>query len=562
MPGLLTTRPLVSASKAAASSTSSYNRSAAPAMTKTQRTTSEEKVDDPISSPVTLLRVLPPKKKNMYSAAVFRPSSLLHACAPATTRPTTDVAEVAAPEKGNPNLYAGGLQSDRRIDSHYSSSSGSEHEPSSVCLAAMVHEFMEEHEGENAGRSGQSGRNCEAAGAANHSSESSDDGKSSFGGELSEILQGLTACTSVTERILLSEVTKALNAAAKETTTNKQRGASTIDDDEVAPAGHCSSSSPRRAVMKHLRSTGYNAAICKSRWDHAGGFPGGDYKYIDAILFESSPIGGKSSESRLLIDTGFRMQFEIARPTKQYNALVQALPAIFVGREDRLQQIVNLMSDSVKASLKKRGMPLPPWRKPEYMRAKWFSSYKRTTNQSVHNNSRSRVGGSSEKAAAALDSSNSRRDISCIAVRGNGWDSKYTDEMEILGYQKAQARQIMKKEMMMRKGHSGGDENAAACSIQTLEDAAFFNRPVPGSERRGDDDDNNNSGLFSSSSVEPVIENMNWELPAVQPRVRSQRPALAGLAVILKEAGLTSSNTRPKEEQTTLHHHRRSLAIV
>jgi hypothetical protein len=158
-------------------------------MTKTQRTTSEEKVDDPISSPVTLLRVLPPKKKNMYSAAVFRPSSLLHACAPATTRPTTDVAEVAAPEKGNPNLYAGGLQSDRRIDSHYSSSSGSEHEPSSVCLAAMVHEFMEEHEGENAGRSGQSGRNCEAAGAANHSSESSDDGKSSFGGELSEILQ-------------------------------------------------------------------------------------------------------------------------------------------------------------------------------------------------------------------------------------------------------------------------------------------------------------------------------------------------------------------------------------
>jgi hypothetical protein len=189
MPCLLTTRPLVSASKAVASSTSSYNRSAAPAMTKTQRTTSEEKVDDPISSPVTLLLVLPPKKKKMYSAAVFRPSSLLHACAPATTRPTTDVAEVAAPEKGNPNLYAGGLRSDRRVDSHYSSSSGSEHEPSSVCLAAMVHEFME-HEGEN-GKCGRSRCNCEAgtcSGAGNHSSDS-EDGKSSLGGELSEILQ-------------------------------------------------------------------------------------------------------------------------------------------------------------------------------------------------------------------------------------------------------------------------------------------------------------------------------------------------------------------------------------
>ena len=31
----------------------------------------------------------------------------------------------------------------------------------------------------------------------------------------------------------------------------------------------------RRAVMGHLRSQGFDAAVCKSRWEHSRGFPGG-----------------------------------------------------------------------------------------------------------------------------------------------------------------------------------------------------------------------------------------------------------------------------------------------
>jgi uncharacterized protein (TIGR01615 family) len=500
--------------------------------------------------------------------AVFRPSPL-QACPPAAAaaRPTTDVAELGPEKEDASNLYNDGrLQQSERVDSRYSSS-GSEHEPSSVCLAAMVHEFME-HEGEN-GKCGRSRCNCEAgtcSGAGNHSSDS-EDGKSSLGGELSEILQvnpaealsslrppllrqisytdrvffcfsfllhplifssflrciyrvasfqGLSASINVTERILLSEVTKALNAA-----TEKNR----VKEDEAAP-----DSSTRRAVMNHLRAAGYNAAICKSRWDHAGGFPGGDYEYID-VVFETKT--GKKSE-RILIDTDFRTQFEIARPTKQYNAVVQGLAAIFVGREDRLQQIVNLMSDAVKASLKKRGMPLPPWRKPEYMRAKWFSSYKRTTNiQSVHSNCLSGRGNNEPLT----------RDISRIAVRGSGWDSKYTDEMEI-EYQKAEVRQVMKE---MRK---------------EVRDAAFPMSPetvFQGGSNRPHSERSSDSGVSSSVDI-VVVENMDWELPAVKPRTMSRRPAaLTGLAAILKEAGLTVTNTEPTTEQIM---HRRSLAMA
>lgn len=82
---------------------------------------------------------------------------------------------------------------------------------------------------------------------------------------------------------------------------------------------------------------------------------------------------------RLLVDIDFKSEFEIARPTKTYKRILQNLPYIFVGKSDRLQKTISLVAESAKQSLKKKGMPVPPWRKAEYVKAKWFSSYTRTT---------------------------------------------------------------------------------------------------------------------------------------------------------------------------------------
>jgi hypothetical protein len=79
----------------------------------------------------------------------------------------------------------------------------------------------------------------------------------------------------------------------------------------------------------------------------------------------------------VIVDIDFRAQFEVARPTKAYRAVLQRLPSVFVGREDRLRLLVAAAADSARASLKKRGLHLPPWRKLEYMRAKWLSPYER-----------------------------------------------------------------------------------------------------------------------------------------------------------------------------------------
>lgn len=82
---------------------------------------------------------------------------------------------------------------------------------------------------------------------------------------------------------------------------------------------------------------------------------------------------------RVLIDIDFRSEFEIARSTGNYKAILQSLPFIFVGNIDRLQQIIAIVSEAARLSLKKKGMHIAPWRKAEYMKAKWLSPHVRTT---------------------------------------------------------------------------------------------------------------------------------------------------------------------------------------
>jgi uncharacterized protein (TIGR01615 family) len=79
------------------------------------------------------------------------------------------------------------------------------------------------------------------------------------------------------------------------------------------------------------------------------------YDYLDAILKTTN--SGRSV--RLFMDLDFTTQFEIARPTREYRALLELLPKIYVGRGDRLQSIVKIMCDGVKNSLNETGMHLP-----------------------------------------------------------------------------------------------------------------------------------------------------------------------------------------------------------
>ncbi|XP_057961470.1 uncharacterized protein LOC131153282 [Malania oleifera] len=132
------------------------------------------------------------------------------------------------------------------------------------------------------------------------------------------------------------------------------------------------SSSPdiKRRLMARLRERGFEAGICKSRWEKTSRFPAGTYEYIDVNL----------SEKRYIIELLLAGEFDIARPTSQYTSMLSLFPTIFVGEADDLKRVVRLMCTAVRESLKSADMHLPPWRRNGYMQSKWFGPYKRTTN--------------------------------------------------------------------------------------------------------------------------------------------------------------------------------------
>lgn len=216
-------------------------------------------------------------------------------------------------------------------------------EPNSVCLDKMVMNFIEESNNNN--------NNINS----NESGVVSDDDVNCFGNSVNDgfcdALKSLVVCESVVERNLLADVAKMVFDK------NKRK-------DEIS----------RKMVVDGLLGCGYAVTMCKSRWDKTSTYPAGEYEYIDAMI----------EEERLIIDIDFRSEFEIARSTKSYKGVLQTLPQIFVGKPDRLQKIINIVSDAAKQSLKKKGMPLPPWRRADYVKAKWLSPCTHIGNTTVN----------------------------------------------------------------------------------------------------------------------------------------------------------------------------------
>lgn len=176
--------------------------------------------------------------------------------------------------------------------------------------------------------------------------------------KLFEILQALKLCATPSEKDLLS-------ALAAASSSIKERDLSCLN-----AGADCRGGCIRRLLVKYLKLSGYDAAVCSSKWQSSGKVPGGEYEYID-VIFQGNTGG------RLIVDTDFRSQFEIARPTYTYVAALKYLPVIFVGSVEKLGQILQVMAEAAKLSLTQNCMPLPPWRTFEYMLSKWMSPYER-----------------------------------------------------------------------------------------------------------------------------------------------------------------------------------------
>uniref|UniRef100_A0A0E0DS17 Uncharacterized protein n=1 Tax=Oryza meridionalis TaxID=40149 RepID=A0A0E0DS17_9ORYZ len=192
-------------------------------------------------------------------------------------------------------------------------------------------------------------------------------------GDALDTLKGLVQSASMAERNLLADASRIAERCRK---------------------GGKKKADVRRAVADGLAALGYDAAVCKSRWDKTPSYPAGKTKPRRYLLLRAEspaltggdggrrkPCAGEheyidavvAAETRLVVEVDFRSEFEVARSTKAYRAALQALPPLFVGTPDRLGQIVAVVAEAARQSLRKKGLHVPPWRKPEYMRAKWLS---------------------------------------------------------------------------------------------------------------------------------------------------------------------------------------------
>lgn len=251
---------------------------------------------------------------------------------------------------------------DRKVEKYVAEpTSGAELEPSSVCLAKMVRNFIElESNGKQstAVKCGRGRCNCFNG---NSNGSSDDEFDEYFDSALvnsftqaNDLLTSLIPCTSVFERNVLADTSKI------------------VEKNKI-----CKRKDELRAIVTEgLLLLKYDTSICKSQWEKTPSYPAGEYEYIDIIS-----EGGE----RVIIDVDFRSEFDVARPTGGYKSVLQSLPSIFVGKPDRLGQVIAIASEAAMQSLKKKGMNIAPWRKSEYVSAKWLSPHTRSTGTKPEN---------------------------------------------------------------------------------------------------------------------------------------------------------------------------------
>lgn len=78
-----------------------------------------------------------------------------------------------------------------------------------------------------------------------------------------------------------------------------------------------------------------------------------------------------------IVDPSFKEQFEIPQPTAAYAALLELVPAEFVGTSSRLIPLVQTLCAEMVASFEANGLTLPPWRRSQSMLTKWLPSRSR-----------------------------------------------------------------------------------------------------------------------------------------------------------------------------------------
>ncbi|KAL4386400.1 hypothetical protein GQ457_09G002490 [Hibiscus cannabinus] len=193
--------------------------------------------------------------------------------------------------------------------------------------------------------------------------ESSENSKSFWESQHQALQQTLFRTNSIELRI---------RNATKEALKDIQTERTACGCGKSSPAEDCRNCLMRE-VSSRLQNAGFNSALCRTKWRSSPDIQSGEHRFLDVL--ENSRKG----EVRVIIELNFRAEFEIARASEDYNRLVQRLPEVFVGKVERLNNVIKILCSAAKKCMKEKKMHMGPWRKQRYMQAKWLKSCERNT---------------------------------------------------------------------------------------------------------------------------------------------------------------------------------------
>ncbi|KAK9817165.1 hypothetical protein WJX72_010578 [[Myrmecia] bisecta] len=89
-----------------------------------------------------------------------------------------------------------------------------------------------------------------------------------------------------------------------------------------------------------LRRLGHSVAV---RTALGGGWGGACLRNLRHTFLTCTETD-RSGRTTYIIDPKFKEQFEIAHPTKRYMRILEALPEVYVGTEERVEELVELLA--------------------------------------------------------------------------------------------------------------------------------------------------------------------------------------------------------------------------
>lgn len=178
-----------------------------------------------------------------------------------------------------------------------------------------------------------------------------------FWGEQEKLLQGALFRTSSVESRVRNAIKEGMKKLQGGTECNCRR-----------PVGESCRDCLRREIFNHLCNVGFNCSIRKSKWKSSHKIPSGEHIYLE-VAEKPRPEKG---EIRVVIELNFKAEFEMAAASQEYNQLIEWLPEVYIGKLERLRNVIKILCGAAKKCMKEKRMHLGPWRKYKYMQSKWF----------------------------------------------------------------------------------------------------------------------------------------------------------------------------------------------